>query len=144
AAIVRPPETNKGAIAKGKIDGVLRADTKAPEAITPHLSNPLPILHTIKDTNRRTSGGARCEMIADGIGLLSGEQIAEHGGFNLRIHPLLTRHKRNATNIIERLELPRFEASSVEAFAMKRRGSIGPLAQTLQFEQLQRAQFLAR
>src|SRR5205814_865116 len=49
--IMCAPEADKRPVAKGKIDDIFRSDSKAPDAVTPHLVDPVPVLHAIQDAN---------------------------------------------------------------------------------------------
>src|SRR5438105_10451763 len=65
--IVRSPEANERAVAKGEIDDIFGPDPEAPDTIAPHFVDPIPVLHAIQHADGSTPGGARSEMIANSI-----------------------------------------------------------------------------
>ena len=120
AAVVRAPEADEGAIAKGKIDDIFRAHAKAPEAIAPHLGNPFPVLHAVQHADGRAPAGAGGQVIADGVSPGSVVGRSPNNGFSsCGCHPLLARHEGDAPQIIQRLKLVWFEASRVEALPVE-------------------------
>src|SRR5579885_214238 len=58
AGVVRAPEANEVTITEGEIDDIFGAHAKAPDAIAPHLADPVPVLRAVQHTNRCTPAGA--------------------------------------------------------------------------------------
>src|SRR6266571_1052754 len=51
-AIMGPPKPDERAVTEGEISDVFGADAEAPQAITPHLGDPLPVFHAIQHADR--------------------------------------------------------------------------------------------
>src|SRR5438132_10630101 len=127
AGIMRSPEANERAVAKGEIDDIFGPDAEAPDTIAPHFVDPVPVLHAIQYTDGGTPGGARSEVIANSILCIGGEQITKQGLFQQGFHPLFPGHKGNAAEIIQGFDLLGFEASRVKLAPVAWSGGIRPL-----------------
>src|SRR5205823_8030133 len=99
------PEADERSIPEGEINDIFRANAKSPQAIAPHLANPVPVFHAIEHANRGTSCCSRGEMVANSIVWVGSEQIAEQRLLLQRFHPLFPCHNRNTAQIVQGLQL---------------------------------------
>src|SRR6185312_10115290 len=136
AAVVCSPEADERAVAEGEIHAVFRTHAEAPQAIAPHFSDPVPVLGAIQHANRGAPAGAGGEVIANGMVVIGGGEIAKHRGLIDGVHPLFSRHKRDTADIIQRFELFRVKTGFIKLASMEWGVGISPLAHTAKLEEL--------
>src|SRR5438105_12614187 len=107
------PEAHEGAVAKSKENDIRGPDAESPEAVAPHLGDPLPVLHAVQYLKWDAPRGTRSQVVADRGLLGSGEQGAKGRVFQLRLHPLVARHHRDATKIVQAFDRFRGDASGL-------------------------------
>jgi hypothetical protein len=128
AAVVRTPEADERAVTEGEKDRVGGPHAEPPEAIAPHLGDPLPVLGAVEDAQRLAPAGAGGEVAADRVVQGRRDEIAEERFLRLRFHPLGAGHDGNAAQVVERLQLLRMESGLPELAPVEVALGLAPLA----------------
>ena len=144
AGVVEAPEPDERRIAERHEHRVGGPDAESPQAVAPHLGDPLPVLHAVEHTDGRLAGGAGGHVVADCRVLRSGDVGAVRGLLDLTLHPLVSGHQRDTPEVVEAVDRVSRDTGVSESLGLPGNLGVGPLHEVAELSDLEGLDLLAR